>query len=119
MTRWVAAESPILIIILDLLFKYVIEQKKRVLLFGHDFEYHGKQAIRLGHLFSIVAKTILDTPNADQDFWTSNMPCLLLGCVEIAKDNNELDDWVNLLKNSGSLSSVRISIPSSSRPLPR
>ncbi|KAJ4174822.1 hypothetical protein NW754_005245 [Fusarium falciforme] len=31
------------------------------------------------------------------------MPYMLLGCLEIAQDNNELDDWVNLLKNSGSV----------------
>jgi hypothetical protein len=72
-------------------------------LFGNDLEYHGKQAVRLGHLFSVVAKIVFDNPDADQEFWTENMPYLLLGSLEIAQDNNELDDWVNLLKNSGSV----------------
>ncbi|KLO85638.1 permease-unknown function [Fusarium fujikuroi] len=51
---------------------------------GHDMEYHSNDMIGLGHVFSVVAKLLLDNPKTQiQDWWTENVEWIVDGCREL------------------------------------
>ncbi|CCT64919.1 uncharacterized protein FFUJ_03817 [Fusarium fujikuroi IMI 58289] len=51
---------------------------------GHDMEYHSNDMIGLGHVFSVVAKLLLDNPKTEiQDWWTENVEWIVDGCREL------------------------------------
>ncbi|CAG1985154.1 unnamed protein product [Fusarium graminearum] len=71
-------------------------------MFGHDFDHHGKSATFLGHVFSVIAKIVLQTEDVDQQFWLDNMHLLTLGCFEIINDKT-VDFTQGLLSDAGRL----------------
>ncbi|KAI6755696.1 hypothetical protein QX201_012332 [Fusarium graminearum] len=71
-------------------------------MFGHDFDHHGKSATFLGHVFSVIAKIVLQTEDVDQQFWLDNMHLLTLECFEIINDKT-VDFTQGLLSDAGRL----------------
>ncbi|KAF0637159.1 hypothetical protein FPSE5266_20309 [Fusarium pseudograminearum] len=71
-------------------------------MFGHDFDHHGKSVKFLGHVFSIIAKIVLQTDDVDKQFWLDNMHLLTLGCFEIINDKT-VDFTQELLSDAGRL----------------
>ncbi|CZR36035.1 uncharacterized protein FPRO_03705 [Fusarium proliferatum ET1] len=60
---------------------------------GHNIEYHSNDMIGLGHVFSIVAKLLLDNPQDEiQDWWTENVDWIVDGCRELASTFGSPDE---------------------------
>ncbi|KAF4503723.1 hypothetical protein FAGAP_1 [Fusarium agapanthi] len=60
---------------------------------GHDMEYHSNDMIGLGHVFSVVAKLLLDNPkNQIQDWWTENVDWIVDGCRELTSTFDSPDE---------------------------
>ncbi|KAJ3527284.1 hypothetical protein NM208_g10777 [Fusarium decemcellulare] len=65
---------------------------------GHALEYHSDDVIRLGHIFSVVAKLLLRCQPEDQEFWVKHMPVLVEGCRCAMKQFPTVDDIEKYLR---------------------
>ncbi|KAF5008440.1 hypothetical protein FDECE_5272 [Fusarium decemcellulare] len=65
---------------------------------GHALEYHSDDVIRLGHIFSVVAKLLLRCQPEDQEFLVKHMPVLVEGCRCAMKQFPTVDDIEKYLR---------------------
>ncbi|KAF4463903.1 hypothetical protein FALBO_9275 [Fusarium albosuccineum] len=65
---------------------------------GHALEYHSDDVIRLGHIFSVVAKLLLRCQPEDEEFWVKHMPVLVEGCRCAKKQFPTVDDIEKYLR---------------------
>ncbi|KAF5963589.1 hypothetical protein FBULB1_13287 [Fusarium bulbicola] len=68
-------------------YAWVVERDVR----GLEMEYHSNDMVRLGHVFSIVAKLLLDTAE-NYGWWVQNVDWIVGGCRELMATFNSPDE---------------------------
>ncbi|KAF4454848.1 permease [Fusarium austroafricanum] len=66
---------------------------------GNDMEYHSNDMVRLGHVFSIVAKLVLNRPT-DKSWWKESLPLLVEACRKLMESFDTPDEIEQYLSNT-------------------